>query len=314
MNFTNKKTQILLTNLAWLIVAYIFYKKSFLNLEQIIDFVIILLISTNFLLLKNKIFKIISIIWITLIWFFFILGFLPLYQENPDWSNFNLTQSIEFLFIWNPKNVEIQEKSLFWEQKIIPSSENQKLFFIESESRDITFNEIIEESKITNKLVIKIPDNTIYILYPWSKIQITKKLHNYEIIKLYWKNEYYQPKNNQTIIINPNIKEQKNESEFSLWYMIDDYENKKTKHIIKQWWWILIMQPIYQNFSKQILDIAYFIRPKQYENNIKNYELYKEKLWRKNTNKNYEEDQSWRKNFIKQIQKWREETRNFKQT
>jgi hypothetical protein len=312
MIITNKKIQWLTINLAWLIIAYIFYKTSYLYQEQILVFIILWVTSINFILFKNKFLKTISTIWILSTWFFIVLGFLPLYQETPDWSNFYQTQQIEFLFFWNPKNVEIQETSLFWDQKIIPTQSNQKLFLIQSQSRSIAFNEKVETKKENNKLVIKFPDNTIYIIYPWSKISLTKSWNTNKITKEYWKVEYYQPNINQTHIINTNINEQKNKSEFSLSYIIEEYENQKIKHIVQQWWWLLITQQIYQGFSRKILEIANKIRPNIYNKNIENYKIYQEVLWREKTEKNYEEEKDWRNLFLKQIHKWRQETRHLK--
>ncbi|MDD3263115.1 MAG: hypothetical protein PHR61_04715 [Candidatus Absconditabacteria bacterium] len=242
-----------------------------------------------------------------------MLGFLPLYQQKPDGSSFYLTQQIEYIFLGNPKNIEITEQSQYGEQKIIPNNDNQKLFFIESPLRSIILNEKINNVKENNMFVIKLPKNTIYIAYPGSKITIEKNGNNFIITKIYGKNEYYKPNDDTSVYIdNTNIQEQKNKSDFSLNYLINEYENSKIQYIIDQAGGIIITQPIYQKFSKKILDIAYIIRPNIYKENLENYELYKDFFGRKNIETNYNKEENWRNLMLELIQKGRQETRHFK--
>lgn len=313
MFFYSKGFQIILANLLWIFVWYVFRQKSNLNEEQVLIFLFLRIFSINILFFKNKFLKVLSIPGILSISFFILLGFLPLYQQKPDWSSFYLTQQIEYIFLWNPKNIEITEQSQYWEQKIIPNNDNQKLFFIESPLRSIILNEKINNVKENNMFVIKLPKNTIYIAYPWSKITIEKNGNNFIITKIYWKNEYYKPNDDTSVYIdNTNIQEQKNKSDFSLNYLINEYENSKIQYIIDQAWWIIITQPIYQKFSKKILDIAYIIRPNIYKENLENYELYKDFFGRKNIETNYNKEENWRNLMLELIQKWRQETRHFK--
>ncbi len=273
-------------------------------------FLILVVVLINILFLKKGFFKIISIPLIIGIGFLFLLWTLPLYQQKPDWSSFYLTQKTEYIFFGDPQNVEIKEESEYGEQTIKPSQTNQHLFLIENNSRSITFEEKISNSTEKNMLVVKLPNNTIYIIYPGSKITIQKNDNKFIITKEYWKNEYYTPTNDTNVYIdNTNIQEQKNKSDFSLKYMIDEYENNKKQYIIDQAWWIIIMQPLYQKFSKKILDLAYSVRPNIYKKNRENYNLYKDFLGRNSVENNYEEEKNRRNLILEQTQKWREETR-----
>ncbi len=291
-------------------MCYFFRKNSNLHQEQALLFLILMVVLINILFLKKSFFKIISIPLIIGIGFLFLLWTLPLYQQQPDWSSFYLTQKTEYIFLGDPQNVEIKEESEYGKQVIKPSQTNQHLFLVENNSRSITFEEKISNSTKKNMFVVKLPNNTIYIIYPGSKITIQKNDNKFIITKEYWKNEYYTPTSDTNVYIdNTNIQEQKNKSDFSLKYMIDEYENNKKQYIIDQAWWIIIMQPLYQKFSKKILDLAYSIRPNIYEENRKNYNLYKDFLGRNSVENNYEEEKNRRNLILEQTQKWREETR-----
>lgn len=310
MFFINKFLQILLINIVGISLGVFLYQKSSLTKEQVFVYLCLWIIGTIFLFFKKRFIKLLSIPSIIGIWFILVLGFLPLYNEKPDWSNFYFSQQLEYIFIWNPNNVEIKEISEYGEQNIIPTESKQNLFFIESHSRTIIFNETINTKNENNKFVIKLPNNTIYISYPGSKFKIEKINNNYIIDKEYGESEYYQPdKNNQVQIKNTKANEQKNKSDFSLSYMIEEYESQKIKYIINQAWGKIIMQPIYQRFSKNILNIAYILRPKIYSNNLKNYEEYKQLLWWKEITTNYEKEDNWLNLILKQAKKWRQETR-----
>ncbi len=267
----------------------------------------------NFLISKNRFLRLISIFWVCATALFLILGFAPLFYEKPNWENFQLTQATEYIFIWNPTNSEITENSDQWKQTIKLTNSEQKLFLIESDTRTINFDEKVKLSWENNMFVIKLPDSTTFVMYPWSKVKISKT-GKYYIDKEYGNIEYYQPNNNIHEVSFTYPQEQKNKSDFILWYMIDDYESKKIDYIISQWWWTIIQEEIYQKFSKQILLLAHKIRPDIYANNLENYTEYKKLLWRTITEKSLEKDENRRNSFLNNIKKWREETRNFKQS
>jgi hypothetical protein len=69
-----------------------------------------------------------------------------------------------------------------------------------------------------------------------------------------------------------------------------------------------MMQPVIQKLSKNIIDIAYKIRPKIYENNKKNYEKYKDILGRKEEKNTYATEDNRRNIMKNQINKGRQET------
>jgi len=241
-----------------------------------------------------------------------LLWFLPLYRENINDSNFYLTQKTEYIFLWNPNNIELKEFSEYWEQTINPTKNNQILFFPESTQRTIIINEKINNSGENNKLIITFPDNTIYIAHPWSETNIEKTNNLYKITKDVWKIEYYQPDNPKTQIITNNSFDKKNKSEFSLYYLIENYEKAKFKYITNQAWGFVIMQPLYQRFSKKLLDISYYIRPEIYQKNIDNYEIYKQYFKRETSTTNYKMEENWFDLILQQAKKWQKETNIFK--
>lgn len=310
MFFNSRKLQIIFTNILGIGLGYFIYQQSSFSQEQMLVYICLQTIGINLLFFQQKIFKIISLPFMVSLWVFLLLGFLPLYKNSLNESTFYLSQQIDYIFLGNPQNIEIKETWGFGEQKIIPTQNNQKLFFIESPSRTIVFDEKIESPQEKNKLVIKFPDNTIYIMYPWSKVVLEKKNEIYALSKEYGKSEFYQPTNNtQVQIINSNTQEQKNKSDFNVWYMIDNYEKRKTQYIIDQAGGSIIMQPIYQRFSKKILDIAYKVWPDIYSKNLRNYEEYSQFFGRKNTITEYQTTANWRQIILQQIGKWRQETR-----
>lgn len=305
MSTYNKKIQIILINTIVFIVCFVLYKNSSLEINQGIVFFITTLLSINLVLIRYKIFKIISIPLFFWAWWLLLLGYLPLYNQVLDVSNFHLNQQIKYLCIGDYKNIEITDITNFWKQTIIPKDQN--IFLPEQNERKLTIN----QKEKTNKdlFVIQFPDNTIYIVYPWTQIQIKKEEKTYIISKEYWKSEYYIPENPKTKITNMDNQEKKLESDFTLWYLIRNYEEKKKEFIINQWWWFLLTQPLYQKISKNILDIAYYIRPKIYENNLKNYSQYKEVLGRKEIKQDYTKEENRRNLIQKQINKSKEQTR-----
>lgn len=310
MSFSGKTIQIIVTNILALGLWYFIYQQSSLSQEQMLLYICLQTIGINLLFFQQKIFKIISLPFMIGLWILLLLWFLPLYKDSLDDSTFYLSQQVDYIFLGNPQNIEIKETWEFGEQKIIPTQNNQKLFFVENPSRTIIFNEKIDSPKEENRLVIKFPNNTIYVLYPWSKIIIDNKNNVYTLNKEYGKAVFYQPTNNiQVLITNNNSQEQKTKSDFDLWYMIDNYETIKTKYIIDQAGGSIIMQPIYQRFSKNILNIAYKIWPNIYSRNLNNYGEYKQFLGRKETTKTYKTTTNWRQLIIQQIGKWRQETR-----
>lgn len=308
MNRNNNKRKIALFFL-WLFLWYILYKEHSLSREQIIIF-IVLRDVWGFLLLSNasflKILGIVPVIWTA---FLLLLWFLPLYKENPDTIDFSLTQQTTYWFIGNFQNSEIIDISEDEEQKIIPTQNNQQLFLAQKKKRTLTIQQILNNTQEEDKVVITFPDNTIYIAYAWSKITIEKTNTWYIITKITGKNEYYLPEKSQTTIKNANPQEQKNKSEFSMETIIDNYEKDKKEFIQQQAWWILIMEPTYQDISKKIIDIAAYIRPKQYQENQKNFEKYKEIFNWKNNETRYENPENRRNLILNQIKKWRKETR-----
>lgn len=310
MIFINKRNQIIGTIVLWILIWYIMYKQDFLLWEQMYIYAWLWILTTTFLFFKNKYIKLFSLPWLLGLWFLLLLGFLPLYKDAPDVSLFYQTQALEYIFNGNPNNVEIKDIGDFWEQKITPIENNQKIFLLENNKRTIFFDEKIISPQEKNTLIIVFPDNTIYITYPWSEITIEKINNTYKLTKKYWKAEYYQPDDNrQTTIQTDNNEEKKNKSDFSVWYIIENYEKNKIKYIIEQAGGGIIMQPLYQRFSKNILEIAIKIRPKIYQKNLENYQKYKEILKRNEQEKNYEKVEKWREPIILQIQKWQKETR-----
>jgi hypothetical protein len=305
-----KKTylQQIITNILILILWYFVYTQSNLNNNETIIITILGIITINFLFSKNKIIKIINIPFIILIWFFIILGFAPLYQTQPNNENFHLTQHIKYFFSGQPQQNEITEITNFWEKKIKPTNQYQELFFEETDEKILTIQNNQQKSW---KIIITFPDNTIYILYNWQ-LKITKTWQNYNLEKIFWESKYYQPNNNKVNINDLNNIETKDKSDFEFWYIIKDFEKKQKDYTIKQWWWIIIMEPFYQRFSKNIIDIAYKIRPEKYQNNQDNYQKYKEILWRNYIQKTYKSDWNYINIIIEQINKARKENRIIK--
>lgn len=300
----------ILINILGISIGYFLYKTNVFEQQQTITYIISRFLWINFLFFKNRFLKLLGIPWILVTWFLVVLWFFPLYNNGPDVLNFYLSQKTEYIFLGNPKNVEIKEIGQYGEQKIIPKENNQSLFLIESSWRTLSFEEKTNNIQEKNRLVIKFPNNTIYIVFPWSKIYLQKNGVNYIITKEYGKSEYYEPTNNtQVTITKNNFQEQKNKSEFSLSYMIYDYETLQTKYIIEQGGGFLIMQPIYQRLSKKIIDIAYLIRPEIYNKNLYNYEKYKQLLWRKDFSNQYKSVEKWWTPIVEQFKKWRLETR-----
>lgn len=305
MSMYNKKIQIILINTIVFIICFFLYKNSSLELNQGIIFFITTISSINLVLIRYKIIKLLSIPFFFWSWWLLLLGYFPLYQQSPNLSNFYLNQQIKYLCIGDYENIEITDITTFWKQKIIPK--DNFVFLSQQDERKL----LISQKDKNNKdfFVIQFPDNTIYIAYPWTQIDIKKEWKTYIITKEYWRSEFYIPENQKTKINNLDIKEQKSEEDFTLWYLIKNYEENKKEFIINQWWWFLLTQPFYQKISKNILDIAYLFRPKIYEKNLKNYDQYKEFLWRKEFTKDYTKEENRRKLIQDQIKKSKEQTR-----
>ncbi len=298
--------QIIIANIIVIFLIYILHKESNLDYDQITSTSILSIFTINLLFFSYKITKIISIFLIVIIWFFIGIWFLPLYEDTPNEDSFYFTQHKKYIFSWDNKTSEITEISDFWEQKIFPEKTYQQLFLKEEKEKTIW----LDTNQNSWSLIIKFPDWTMYIMYSW-KIRITQIWNTEKIIKEYWNHEYYQPTNNRKIIIeNNNIEERKNKSDFSLPLMIKEYEIKQKQYIIEQGWWKIIMEPIYQRFSKRVLEIVYIIRPEKYINNQKNYETYKKILNRNDINDyKYETEDNRKWLLFDQIKKAQKENR-----
>ncbi len=262
-----------------------FFLKTTTNLgyDQI---TLVIIMSIGIWLLKDIKYKIkyggIAICWLG-IGFLLLIGTLPLFQKNPSLNIFKQTKTITYNVIASTTGDQILLENKATTRTILIKETFQNIY--PWEYTEMTFSILNKYPKENSILYIQFPGNTTIALRYGAKITIKKEESNRTIKKQLWSIEYVIWDDKNINIIDNDNNEQKEKNSFVGKYIIDSYSKEQKDFVIKQMWGITMTYQTIRQINKSLLDLANKIRPKKYNQNLKNYEEYKNLLKWKNQEK-----------------------------
>lgn len=150
-------------------------------------------------------------------------------------------------------------------------------------------------------------------IYPQSAIYINNTWITTNIIIIWWIVQYLNTNSSNRIIFEWNNKPFKlNTNDYILQNILQDQKNKQKENIIRAYWWNIILNKTFDYIIYNILTILTKISPKNYNDNLKNYNDFKNYISNLNGNLNLSNNLDFKKNeknninkdMSKQFNKW----------
>ncbi len=280
----NKTKKHLITLGILLFCGIILFTTSKLDYIQIILSLIFGLI-VYYSIDKNIIIKYIwATVWILGLVFLLLLGYLPLFENKANLSDFINTQTrhINVTSTNDISNIEIKQWQFTKNQEV--SNTEKEIFLKESPLSIINFTN--RNTQTTANMTIQFADQTTVFIYPNTSFSLQISGDQQIIDKINGRMEYIQWQTNHIIIKHATLKKI---SDFSAAWLWARYWNNQKAYILEKAWWTIMENQSVRAFSHNIVRLANKIRPDKYSSYLDNERQYEKILWRtQKTTETYE--------------------------